>query len=84
MTEKGCQPEKIHALGRLHSGAVRAGMTPISQQLLVYAQCSPGVRYGEEISTPVDAFEAHSAARMIACEVAQQLPKTQKQGSRKR
>jgi HEPN domain len=76
---KGAPVRKIHVLKDLHECAVGAGMRPLSTQWLQSTQCSAGVRYGEENSTSADAFEAHSAARMIVFEVAHQLPRKQKQ-----
>lgn len=72
----GAQFPKTHELSRLVNKARDAGLDFNNQGVIGKLQCSPGIRYGEELCTLVQAVEAHHAVFELSCEVTKALRKS--------
>jgi hypothetical protein len=73
ISEQGEKIKQIHVLDKLANSAEQFGLDPIDRTKLIAVQCSAGVRYGEESSTLLQAYEAHRAAIDITGVIAPQF-----------
>ena len=71
---KGGQFARIHLLDDLANDAESRGLAAVDRKALAAVQCSAGVRYGSEHTTPTQACEAHRAAMSICGSIASQFP----------
>jgi hypothetical protein len=64
--EQGGQIKQIHILNKLADAAEQLGLTSVDRKKLNAVQCSASVRYGEESSTLLQAYEAHASGVFFA------------------
>jgi hypothetical protein len=74
VASRGKDFKRIHLISKLHDTAVKLGLTPIDPTWIAALHCTAGARYGEEKSTPDQAYRAYWASLMTCGRVAEQVP----------